>query len=456
MPESHETLRLALWSVGVLLAVYVMMILFQSRERPWLDAAKVWFPFLAATLPLYLIIAWRMSGRPTDSVGLGLAAAAGTLGFVLPIIYIANAMKVESHWVGIAIFAFVISWHITALVIFVVYMPLQAKLAFGAFKALASLGPMRTLGSLAIGGVLVLAYMAVSAPFVGSLIAASKQAERNSEYSTQTSGQHLEKVYACLWKVAGPGAANGFPASEEALRALGPECWDPVLAPGGSGYGTGYDFRYEPGPPDAGGVIRTFAISYRARKAPGAFADSRYIDQTGLNRQASEGWATASTTRIESAMRSHIPEIMGALDAWHDLNGTYPARIVSHMTPDSAGPYDLVLWEGLFGSRSVTSAPDGTSSIEFSRGELRYTPRFATGHEGGGAAGYSVSIPRNAADHHAFRSYLILDGGRIHATGEPRDATEADPLAPSIEWPPGAHERQRALAKQILQAKRAP
>lgn len=453
MPASHETLRLATWSVGAVLLIYVMMILFQSRERPWLDAAKIWFPVLVATVPLYLFIIWRLSGRPADTLGLGLAAVGGAFAFALPFIYATLALNGEGHWAGIALFVFIVTWHITALTIVVLFLPLQAKMAMGALKALMALDGARTLPALAGGVLMLLAYMAVTAPIVKPLLAASEATARKSEYSQQAAEQHLVKVYTCLWKVGGAGAERGFPESEATLRQMGAECWDPVVGPDGSGYGTGYAFRYEPGPADASGVIRSFGIATRKRAAPGAFADSRFLDETGITRQASEGWATRKTERLESAMRSEVPEIMGALDAWHDLRGAYPARLISRMRPDSAGADDMILHEQVFSSRDVTNNADGSSTIENSRGPIVYTPVFGSAGTGG-AIDYRISIRGDFRSVSTMRSYVFGSDGRIHATGEPRDATEADPLAPEQEFTLRWREQKRANVGQFL--RRAP
>src|SRR5205823_2866037 len=190
-------------------------------------------------------------------------------------------------------------WHVTLLTAFVVFVPLQVKLARGAITTLAQAGAPGAAGAIGLGVLLVVAYMALAAKLAKPMGSYSSREATRSAYAESVVWQHLTRVYKCLWREAGPGAGKGFPVSEATLRALGPDCWDPAVAPGGSAYGTHYDFRYLPGPPDPDGRVRSFGLATRKRTAPGHFTQSFYLDQLGILRRSVRDWATQETDRIE-------------------------------------------------------------------------------------------------------------------------------------------------------------
>src|SRR5919109_1317151 len=83
MSSHSATFRTAGFSIACLVLIYVLMVLLQSGDRRVLEGARLWLPFLVASLPPYLIILWRLGERPNDWLGLGLAVAFGTLSVVL-------------------------------------------------------------------------------------------------------------------------------------------------------------------------------------------------------------------------------------------------------------------------------------------------------------------------------------------------------------------------------------
>ena len=447
MSHPPDAFRLTLLTVACLGLLYVMMVVFQSNERPWLDGARMWLPFLVATLPPYLIVLWRLNGRPDDPVGLGVAIASGVLAIAMLVLYIVKMATVK-EMAPLNLFVGLLFWHITLLTALVIFVPLQIKLIVSAFSTLSSVDGGRVAMTVGLGLVFGLTYTSVASAFVRPLAAGVDKAARRSTYSQSTATKHLFNVYICLWRQAGPGAVNGFPESEEALRSRG-ECWDPTTAPGGSAYGTHYKFRYFPGPRDADGVIRSFALATRKRNAPGNFTDSYYLDHLGVLRRSVEGWATETTDRIESFKSGVIPELIGLLDSYHALRGAYPVRLFHESQKDSAGPHDLVIPQGAFSTRGTELADDATV-IDTYAARIVYRPQLSG--SGGPASAYTVSIRSERKGIHDIRSYFIATDGRIHGTGEDRDATEADPVAPDREWPPNARESARQRATAVLAA----
>jgi hypothetical protein len=171
----------------------------------------------------------------------------------------------------------------------------------------------------------------------------------------------------------------------------------------------------------------------------------------GIIRRSVERWADANTDRIESFKRSVIPDILGVLDAYHDVHGAYPVRMLPLSEKDKAGPYDLVLSDASMSTRSVSAGPDGTTLIERHDARLVYAPVLASK---GGATAFTVTVRGDYDSIRDLRSYLVDVDGRIHATGENRDATAADPVAPDLEWAPGARENTRRRLASVFGASR--
>jgi hypothetical protein len=440
MTFPSQPFRLTLLSIGCLGLLYLLMMLFQSRDRALIDAAKMWVPFLAVTVPPYLIVLWRLSVDRNDFFGLGFAIACAAISVVLLVAFV-WAMASVKEMAPLNLIVGLMYWNVTLLTAAFVFVPLQIKLASSAFAALAAAGGGRTAGSIVLGAVLAIAYTSVTASVLRPLGEGTAASARRTEYAQTTATQHLFTLYKCLWRHAGPGAVNGFPASEEALRALGDDCWDPANAPGGTAYGTHYAFRYMPGAPDANGKIRSFGMATKKYNRRGTWTDSYFIDHLGLFRQSSTEWATARTDRIESFQRSLVPDMAGLLDGFRNVRGVYPARILHHTQKDSAGPYDMVLSEGMLLARTAVPGPDNTSLVDCHRARIVYAPVLSA--DGKGASAYTFTL-RGAYDSvRDFRSYFMNTDGRIHATGEERDATAADPVAPDNEWALGSRENMR-------------
>lgn len=443
-----EPIRLAALSVACLGLMYVLMILFQSDNRAWVDGAKMWLPFLVATVPPYLIILWRLSSRPDDAIGLGFAVACGSLAAVLLVGSVVRMGRDSlSLIVGLGF------WHLTLLTAMVVFLPLQIKLVSSSYAILAASGAGRAAGMIGLGAIGALTCAVVAAGVVAPLADGTGEGTRGSAYSETAATAHLFKLYDCLWREAGPGAVNGFPASEEALRARGPDCWDPASSPGGTAYGTHYEFRYLPGAPDEDGVIRSFAIATKKVNRRGTWTDSFHLDHLGILRRSVEEWATPETDRIESFKRSIVPTFAGVLDAYHDVHGTYPVRILDSSESGDARPHDLVITGRELSVRSIRPGSDGTTIIERHDARIVYAPALSA--RGGGATAYRFTIRGGREGIRDLRSYLMDTDGRIHATGEDRDATAADPVAPDIEWAQGAREGTRARLAPIFAASHA-
>lgn len=447
MSPQAEPLKLALMSMAVLGLIYALMILFQSDDRPWVDGAKMWLPFIVATVPPYLIIFWRLAGRSGDAFGLGLAVVCGVLSILLLARYLFGMASVK-EMAPLNLIVGLLFWHVTMLTAVVVFVPLQVKLVTSAFAVLSSSG--RAASGIGSGVIFAVAYLVVGSGLFRGLGDNTVGVGRSSSYTETAPTTHLFKLYKCLWREAGPGAVNGFPESEEALRSRGAPCWDPTIAPGGSAYGTHYEFRYSPGPRDPDGVIRSFALATKKRSAPGRWTDSFYLDHLGVLRRSVEGWATAETDRIESFKRSIVPRVMGWLDAYHDVRGAYPVRILHHSQKDQAQPHDMVVPDGEMLARATEPGPDGTTIIPMYEGRISYAPQRAA--PGGGAAAYTISIRSTAEGLRDLRSYFVDAQGRIHGTGEEREATAADPIAPGGEWAGEA----RAQTRQRVAARFAP
>jgi hypothetical protein len=437
MSSHSATFRTAGFSIACLVLIYVLMVLLQSGDRRVLEGARLWLPFLVASLPPYLIILWRLGERPNDWLGLGLAVAFGTLSVVLLIGYLV-AMGSVKEQPALNLFVGILFWHITLLTALVVFVPLQVKLVWNASTTLWASGAGRTVSAIGVSGVLAMAYMTMGAGLLKPLTKRSAAVSDRTEYAASTATDHLFKLYKCLWREAGPRAAKGFPASDEALRAS--PCWDATTAPGGTAYGTHYAFRYFPGAADSDGVIRSFGMATKKLNRWGTWTDSYYIDHLGIYRHSVQEWATATTDRIESFKHGIVPEFMGMLDAYHDVHGAYPARILHSSQADSAQPNDLVIPERELLARGTEQTASSTI-VDCYNARIAYTPVVDPGS--GKATAYTFSIRGSFEGIHDLRSYFRSTDGRVHGTGENRDATEADPVAPDIEWVPRLREQTR-------------
>jgi hypothetical protein len=281
-----------------------------------------------------------------------------------------------------------------------------------------------------VGALAAVAYFVLAGSVARPLMANAQQAARRGEYSEDTAKRHLSRVYRCLWRIAGPGAVNGFPATEEELRALGSDCWDPAIAPGGGEYGTAYEFRYRPGPRHAGGRIRSFGIATKRRSDRRSYTDSYYLDEQGLLRHSRSGWATAEASLARNGDLEELPALVGLLDAYRLLRGRPPARLLPYRPYDNLtiGPNDLVIPEGIGPPvHELLDAPEGTTRLRSYSSVLEYAPQPATAAST--TPTYTLAVRRQHRDVHTKRSYFVDVDGGIHATGEPRDATANDPLA---------------------------
>src|SRR5689334_6050922 len=80
---SRSVHDLAIISIAELVLLYVMLVVLQSGGKPLRLRAGYWLPFLVYTVPAYLLIAWRLSARPHDPIGLGLAMVVSAVSVLL-------------------------------------------------------------------------------------------------------------------------------------------------------------------------------------------------------------------------------------------------------------------------------------------------------------------------------------------------------------------------------------
>jgi hypothetical protein len=141
--------------------------------------------------------------------------------------------------------------------------------------------------------------------------------------------------------------------------------------------------------------------------------------------------------------------MVGLLEAYHDVRGSYPLRILHTAKRAAAGRHDLVIPEGTVPSHETTPGPDGTTIIDCRDFQIVYWPVVAGGDTV--PRGYRVSLRGRHGHIRDLRSYLAETDGRIHSTGENREATPSDPEAPDDEWVPGIRQRTRELFVRQLE-----
>jgi hypothetical protein len=421
MPQRYAVL--SIWCVVLL---YGMLVALQSGDRRWMDGARLWFPFLAIAAPPYLFMAWRLASRPDDRLGLGLAVVAGVVAPLLIFWFVLSMGRVKEQ-PALNLFVGLLFFNFTLLAALFLFVPLQIRLALGAWRTLhASSG----LGAIVLGALVAGVYAALASSIAPGLMASAEHEDSRIAYSENTARRHLGRVYRCLWRLAGPGGVNGFPATDDALRSLGDECWDPTLAPGGTEYGTAYEFRYQPGRPDADGRIRSFGISTNRRSDRRSYTDSYYIDETGLLRHSKSGWATANTPLARNVDLEALPALLGLLDAYRIVHGRLPARLMPYRPYDnlSIGPNDLVIPSGVGPPvRELLAARDSATRLRLDSSVLEYLPTSIPAE--GSEQTCILRIVRDQPTVSTARSYFVDREGRIHGTGELRDATADDPIA---------------------------
>lgn len=419
---TSSPLRLALISLGEVILLYLLLTVFQAQGRQLRDSAQIWLPFLVFSAPAYLLITWRLATRPEGPLGLAFAAAVAVGAILLLAGVVVRFAAAE--WGLLVVLLAIAQFNVTSLVAFALFVPTQAKLASSSIALLKATGWFP--GGLWAGAALAVVYVALAFVSIRPLQHAASTRRTNTVYSDEKAQSHVLRVYRCLWRIGGPQASNGFPASEDSLRALGSDCWDPTDAPGG-GPGTYYDFRYVPGPPTADGRIRTFALMTRNRGSP---ARPIYLAEDGLMRRAQKGWASARSRYSDAIAAKFIPEFMASLDEYRTQHGVYPSRIVVPNGAAAPAQGEISLPQQL-GVRSVTAGPEGASLLDLGTRTATYIPRASAD---GVVTRYTLSYPARYDSLRDLRSYFVDEEGRIHGTGENRAATAADPIAPDNEW----------------------
>lgn len=414
-------------SIAALAALYLLWVILQV-VRPAALGAGMMLPFFVLALLPYAYIALRLRADPHASHALGLAVYAGMASIAAIIgAYLFIFMKL-SPFVAIML--------TPVFLVFGAFGLIQAGLIRAALAALAADGQI--VRGLASGLVpvllLVLAYTMLGWPAVRGL----DRVHRNTSFSETTAQKHLAQVYRSLWRQAGPGAVNGFPASAEGIARDG---WDETVLPGGSAYGTYFDWRYEPGPPEADGRIRSFLVAVKKRSRRRAFTDSYSLDEKGTLRRSVEGWA-GRDARVYYETNTSLAALMAMCDAYHELHGCYPRRLVM-VRPPQAKPGEMALPHNSYiAPARIEYRPDGTSDVyRYNTGPAGFSYRPQQGER---PQAYTVNYPGERSYTNNMRSYFTDEAGRVHVTPEPRDAHDGDPLdeteefknqrAQSLEW----------------------
>jgi hypothetical protein len=338
----------------------------------------------------------------------------------------------------------VLFFNVTLLAFAGFFVPAQLWLFLRALSAYRAL-PGTSLGWIPAAGVLAFGYVHYARSALAPVASRADEHARRTSYSSEPVERQLRRIYECLWRQAGPRAVNGFPASLEAIHALGRDCYEPDDAPDGASYGTYYDMVYRPGPPEADGRIRSFVLMTKRRTARGNFTDSRYLDERGVFRTSSVGWADRST-RVESYARTFLTAFRWVLEEYrakHPERG-YPLRVLGATQVDSARLGDLVypnssadprVSDPRVGAEYVRDATHGDSvsvlrvgTVERLYGPpttITYRPMLAAD---GTVRSYTLDVRSGERGLRDYRSYFVAADGRIHATGEDRAATATDPL----------------------------
>jgi len=419
---TSSPLRLAAISLAEVILLYLLLTVFQAQGRQLRDSAQIWLPFLAFSAPAYLLITWRLAARPDSTLGLAFAAAVA-VGAILLLAGLVIRLA-AAEWGLLVVLLAIAQFNVTSLVAFAVFVPTQVTLASRSIALLKARGSFS--GGLWVGAALALAYVALAFVAIRPIQRRARARRAETVYSDEKAQSHVLRVYRCLWRIAGHRASNGFPSSEGSLRALGSDCWDPTEAPGGA-TGSYYDFRYIPGPPAPDGRIRTFALMTRNRGFP---ARPIYLAEDGLMRRAQKGWASARSRYSDAVAAKFIPEFMASLDVYRTQHGAYPSRIVVPSGGAASARGEISLPQQL-GVRSVTPGPDGASLLDLGTRTVTYVPHPSAD---GVVTRFTLSYPARYDSLRDLRSYFIDEEGRIHATGENRPATAADPIAPDNEW----------------------
>jgi hypothetical protein len=234
------------------------------------------------------------------------------------------------------------------------------------------------------------------------------------------------------------------------LVALGPPAWDPAFAPDGTTSGTAYDFRYQPATPDADGRVRGFRIITKKRVPRRAFTESFSMDQDGVLRRSSLDWAS-DADRIEYETSLAFATFVGMCDAFHELHGCYPPRLIKLREP-GAGPGAMMLPSNTYiAPVRLDVRPDGSTIIR-EGGDIEtitYLPDESPHARPARYRAWYRARRRSVGD---VRSYVIDQRGVVHVTAEDRAATADDPVVISTEF-----DRRRAdgrkWALEFLQMK---
>jgi len=233
-------------------------------------------------------------------------------------------------------------------------------------------------------------------------------------------------AYTCLWRVAGPSAVRGFPAT------LGACEW-PNAAPGSAAYGSGYLLEYHP--THRGNDNRALGFALVTIDAGHRNGESFYLDESGAVRRAVGERATPTSPVWVRTGCSDLEGVTRALEQYRTANPTvgYPVRIAHYdPTHDSSG--DGVLRSLMMRpTDSITTLGDGSTEIGFAIGRRALIYRRVAGR-------YTLSLftpdslpPRdttlmNDPRLDLLRNFFRDSTGNLHVTGEQRQATAVDPL----------------------------
>ena len=408
--------------------------------RPARVAAPMSLPFVALVLLPYVYAACRLRAAPADP---------GTLGLLVFVAIALVAVIAFTFW----FLCFRIS-PLVAILAVPVYLPLavfslsQLALVIACVHALAQ---THALWRAVWASLLPISACMLLVMFIGHPLA--RWADRfrmRTDYSISIAQQHMLNLFAALKERAGPGAVHGYPRDLAELVALGPPAWDPAFAPDGTTSGTAYDFRYQPATPDADGRVRGFRIITKKRVPRRAFTESFSMDQDGVLRRSSLDWAS-DADRIEYETSLAFATFVGMCDAFHELHGCYPPRLIKLREP-GAGPGAMMLPSNTYiAPVRLDVRPDGSTIIR-EGGDIEtitYLPDESPNARPARYRAWYRARRRSVGD---VRSYVIDQQGVVHVTAEDRAATADDPVVISTEF-----DRRRAdgrkWALEFLQMK---
>ncbi|HEX6059916.1 MAG TPA: hypothetical protein VFZ11_12975 [Gemmatimonadaceae bacterium] len=395
--------------------------------------------FLAAWLPLLVFLVLphvlaALSLRARAGTGALAVAVTASLHLVLPFVFylLRGRTGEEAAFFGIEIVSFLIVLNLAVLLYLALFLPEQWRLLRHAVSA-ARARPDPVAGRvLAIGVTAALVLTTAWSAFavgtdVPPALATAEQATRRGGYSRHNAIVDMQAAHTCLWARAGVGAANGFPATlEEATRTC-PE-WASAQK---ADWQRDFELTYHPGRPGADGRRTTFAITVRQLASSWSPYETFFMDEGGIIRRASTRRAgqIASDTTSELEYRAPLDVLVRLRDSLVAYRARTPARrlpprILGWGQADSATIDDLVVRHpDIEYGRTET---DG--SIVLSRGTIliRATPGDT------GALGFTVAY----RPPHLTRRYLLDANNWFRGTGEPRHATEQDPLVTELEMGP--------------------